>query len=879
LKKLLSVTLSVVLAATTVLGAGVSVFATDAGNMTATKGVYWYETHEAPSDLTDTFIYDDELLKGDSLKYDQKLATMTFELAVASESSLRVDYPQRSLNLRTYLEDNGFTDFDTNEDYKEKMTTETMGVACAHKKIVDGGKTYALLAIVPRSAGYEAEWGGNFEMGEEGDHQGFKKGRTKVLNFAKEYIQKYGIKGDIKVWTAGYSRGAGVTNQVGAALLSKPKEVLGDSINLTPGNVYCYTFGTPKSAAYPGAEFGDYDASKFKYIHNTFETYDIVTVAPPAGFGFNRYGSDSGWAHYTYADKGDKERMLWFLEQTNPYVYEKYMNGGDPDGFKPKTLKYSLIDSQHKIEIIDAGEQEYMPKNQREFMAMMEESIAMAVELDSAVSDGSARDKYATGGYQDAMKNFAGYYFANTDKGGSIVEGIEGSKYAKFLAASMYISYMLEQYKDEIVARDNEQLQVLQDALNKLVEAAGGHEGQLPDDAPDDVKAAYNSIKTEIDSTEAADTRWTNIATYSRALTTALFRNVLKEGLDHAGVEDSALIRNIVADTVEGKAQARALSRILSYMLLYDTRQTEKTMSFTTVTQQVMHMATFMGNAESFMRPHNNEIILSWLRTLDSNYDDFVKENNAQISGYRRAYISQPEGIDVYGQVKDENGGVVAEFKNGAITSRMDSWIGITTSDNGNWLRIPADKKYFIDINVSGETSLDLKMTEWRIYDGKEVRTETSDSRYNWKSLKMKPGRKVRWVFEAVPAGSGGKYELPSTADYYIQYVATITYDLNGGTMWEQTGTVSKDYEVGETIKMPKPERKGYTFKYWKGSKYEAGESYTVTDDHTFTAVWEKGSGAANTGDHTDITMWALVLAASVLATALMMIIRVRRRV
>ena len=570
--------------------------------------------------------------------------------------------------------------------------------------------------------------------------------------------------------------------------------------------------------------------------------------------------------------------MLWFLEQTNPYVYEKYMNGGDPDGFKPKTLKYTLIDSQHKIEIIDAGEQEYMPKNQREFMAMMEESIAKAVEKDSAVS-GSARVKYATGGYQAAMKNFAGYYFANTDKGGKIVEGIEGSNYVKPMAASMYISYMLEMYKTEIIADSDNQIEVLWKALEALVQAAGGTGRELPADAPTEIKQEYDRIVSEINSTSEKETKWTNIATYSRALTTALFRHVFKEGLDHAGVEDSALIRNIVADSDEGRAQARALSRILSYMMLYDTRQTEKTMSLTTVTQQVMHMATFMGNAESFMRPHNNEIILSWLRTLDSNYDDFVKENNAQISGYRRAYISQPEGVDVYGQVKDENGGVVAEFKNGAITSRTDSWIGITTSDNGNWLRIPADKKYFIDINVSGETSLDLKMTEWRIYDGKEVRTETSDSRYNWKSLKMKPGRKVRWVFEAVPAGSGGKYELPSTADYYIQYVAAIAYDLNGGTMWEQTGTVSKDYEVGETIKMPKPERKGYTFKYWKGSKYEAGESYTVTDDHTFTAVWEKGSGAANTGDHTDITMWALVLAASVLAAALMMIIRVRRRV
>ena len=41
-------------------------------------------------------------------------------------SFLRVDYPQRSLNIRTYLEDNGFTDFDTNEDYKKKSGAATL---------------------------------------------------------------------------------------------------------------------------------------------------------------------------------------------------------------------------------------------------------------------------------------------------------------------------------------------------------------------------------------------------------------------------------------------------------------------------------------------------------------------------------------------------------------------------------------------------------------------------------------------------------------------------------------------------------------------------------------------------------------------------------
>ena len=34
------------------------------------------------------------------------------------------------------------------------------------------------------------------------------------------------------------------------------------------------------------------------------------------------------------------------------------------------------------------------------------------------------------------------------------------------------------------------------------------------------------------------------------------------------------------------------------------------------------------------------------------------------------------------------------------------------------------------------------------------------------------------------------------------------------------------------------PVREGYEFLYWKGSKYQPGDSYTVEGDHTFTAIW-----------------------------------------
>ena len=51
------------------------------------------------------------------------------------------------------------------------------------------------------------------------------------------------------------------------------------------------------------------------------------------------------------------------------------------------------------------------------------------------------------------------------------------------------------------------------------------------------------------------------------------------------------------------------------------------------------------------------------------------------------------------------------------------------------------------------------------------------------------------------------------------------------------------------------PVREGYTFSYWKGSEYKPGDTYTVTGDHTFTAVWTASgkdadsSGTEDSGD------------------------------
>ena len=100
----------------------------------------------------------------------------------------------------------------------------------------------------------------------------------------------------------------------------------------------------------------------------------------------------------------------------------------------------------------------------------------------------------------------------------------------------------------------------------------------------------------------------------------------------------------------------------------------------------------------------------------------------------------------------------------------------------------------------------------------------------------------------------------------------TITYVLNGGKLDGKTGTVTVSVEDGATITLPKPTRSGYTFDYWEGSRYEAGASYKVTGDHTFTAQWKANptgtdgkDASPKTGDNSHIGLWIALMAASLI--------------
>ena len=73
-----------------------------------------------------------------------------------------------------------------------------------------------------------------------------------------------------------------------------------------------------------------------------------------------------------------------------------------------------------------------------------------------------------------------------------------------------------------------------------------------------------------------------------------------------------------------------------------------------------------------------------------------------------------------------------------------------------------------------------------------------------------------------------------------IPKMNTITLDLNGGTLNGKTGTIKYVLNHYDMLTLPQPVREGYTFDYWEGSRYNAGDLYFITEDHVFKAIWKK---------------------------------------
>ena len=338
-------------------------------NETLLTGQFDYGVRYGHRDAQTQFHYSDDYFKAASdayqnkaLPYNPSLATMSLNLELAAWASpTQNDYLFKSDNAKKLLGKLGFNHFEANDGFKFRPTKDSIGAIAAEKKLTVDEEDYTLIALAIRGGGYEAEWASNVTLGTSGQHQGFHKASQDVLKFLDNYIKTHHIKGKIKLWLTGYSRGGATANLLAGELNSGRKL---PQVELAPSDLYAFCFEPPAGTL---ASF-DPRNKKNDNIINIVNLNDVVTkVAPDTkNFEFTRYGKDIllptrelvGESQYSLL----RDRMLRELEKIeslDDYIVDNFK-------WKKLSLNVNLSNKSIKFSVNDNNQNhiltEYLEK-------------------------------------------------------------------------------------------------------------------------------------------------------------------------------------------------------------------------------------------------------------------------------------------------------------------------------------------------------------------------------------------------------------------------------------------------------------------------------------------------------------------------------------
>ena len=395
-KRIISLLLCLVLIVSLVPAAA----AADMGD-TRTVAVRYASGHgENDHDYEATFTYSDELFTKSGYTYRQDLAEMSLGLAFAAFSSKDSQYSDNyatgNRNFVSMAEQCGFENIQSNKWMFQPAEADSIGISCASKTIRDNGGSYTLIAVGVRGNNYHAEWGGNARLDAAGEHKGFALGRDQVLDYLRGYIADTGISGRVKIWIAGYSRGAAVSNMVGGALDNGYS--LGEGVSLSPHDLYCYCYETPM-----GTTKNQVQGRLYDNIQNLVNANDLVTYVAFDNWDFARYGVD-----HVVPTKGDDNYLNYKAKMLREF-YQIPNNGGNiywPDHFQAWGIDPKDITSG------DLGKIFKVNMTQKEFYADLSEAITTCLV--------SSRADYAEN-MQDFLIALLGDIFGKADRDTSAV--------------------------------------------------------------------------------------------------------------------------------------------------------------------------------------------------------------------------------------------------------------------------------------------------------------------------------------------------------------------------------------------------------------------------------------------------------------------------
>lgn len=212
---------------------------------------------------------DDWLLQPPEV-YNHKLMQASFALAVSGFRSKVYEMGELDHDILDFFEKAGFTQ-PRSDDYNKPTGINTIGTLIAHKKVGDA----VLLGVSISGNNYKNEWLSNLTIENESRPKGFNNAAHTVMRRVRAYIKEHDLRGNLRLWVAGYSRAAAVSNLFAADAIASGQF----------GAVYAYTFATPRTTREAHPE-------RYRGIFNMINPEDVVPMIPFPEWGYERYGKD-----------------------------------------------------------------------------------------------------------------------------------------------------------------------------------------------------------------------------------------------------------------------------------------------------------------------------------------------------------------------------------------------------------------------------------------------------------------------------------------------------------------------------------------------------------------------------------------------------------
>lgn len=245
-------------------------------------------------------VYSDKFFYRDNTVYHKDLSALTLALAMAGFTAPEFytlpeeeRHPGNSNIEKTYEELTFFNDSYYNYDKPLSDVSDKVAYSFAMKYITDdNGSVDTLVTALVRGANYGGEWASNFNiyqtsLSSRENHFGFQTSANEVYESLNAYLEEHSnqIKGELKIWTTGYSRGAAVSNLL-SHLINYPKEE--DFLRgiFKSDNLYSYAFACTRGAYDTGEVF-----ENDKNIFAINSPSDLIPMIPFGEWGFVSYGN------------------------------------------------------------------------------------------------------------------------------------------------------------------------------------------------------------------------------------------------------------------------------------------------------------------------------------------------------------------------------------------------------------------------------------------------------------------------------------------------------------------------------------------------------------------------------------------------------------